>query len=91
MNLRIRFLARRSEFRGEMLARNGQDPDEWDLEKYADAAYAWMRRAHYASKDGEKKWVKIERDLWAGIPDRKRHKQQVAAMLDTLGGMGASR
>lgn len=77
-----------------MVSTHGQDPDEWDLDKYADAAYAWMRRAYHSAEDGEKKWAKVERDLWIGIPDRKRHKQQVAAMLDTLGqmgGMGTSR
>ena len=72
-----------------MLNRHGQDVDTWDLEKYADAAYSWMRRAALSHEGGEKKWAKIERDLWKGVHDPKRYKQQVKDITDMLSGLGS--
>lgn len=63
------------------------DPEDWPLEKYAEAAFAWMKKGVLAGKDGEKEWAKIERSLWTGINDPERGRAQLEQARHALGAL----
>lgn len=65
------------------------DPEDWPLDKYAEAAFAWMKKGVLSGKDGEKEWAKIERSLWAGITDPERSRSELDSARRALGALNS--